>query len=388
MTQITLPDFTLGPEWALLELACWGLRTEKEQQMFDGLLQSDAIHWGEVLEQAVRHRIMPLLAYCVTTSTHKDAVPMEVKYHLYEVLDVNRHKMTLLYQAIVEIIQNLREANIRFACTKGISFSITLYAGQGSRNLNDVDIMILAKDRGKVMEIMDRLGYETGLYSYVTDRVEPLPRRQMITYKLNPDHIPTLSRQTHDPIVRFVKADFANSLTWTGSNIDIPVERALAQTIEYPIPGFSDVTMPFFLPEYQFIFTALHLFREAWKEQRWQSLRGKDVNLSKFADIWRLWHMYPDELQSDAFVRLLQEFEIVPAILWVLYHADQAWHMNSVATLGLEDQVDMTWLNTASAPGNRVYQWRGTMRERLHCKVRRDLFDPRPVALPTPVIGV
>ena len=129
MTQITLPDFTLGPEWALLELACWGLRTEKEQQMFDGLLQSDAIHWGEVLEQAVRHRIMPLLAYCVTTSTHKDAVPMEVKYHLYEVLDVNRHKMTLLYQAIVEIIQNLREANIRFACTKGISFSITLYAG-------------------------------------------------------------------------------------------------------------------------------------------------------------------------------------------------------------------------------------------------------------------
>jgi hypothetical protein len=173
-----------------------------------------------------------------------------------------------------------------------------------------------------------------------------------------------------------VPVDFANSLTWTNSPFDVPVETALSEISYQPLPGHPDVQLPTFSPTYQFIFTALHLFREAWFD-RWMEW-NVDVTLSKFADVIRLWNAHRETLAGKEFVQVLEEFNITDSVLWVLEHTDRTFKTDIVSTLGLEGRVTEEWLSSAYGPGGKLRKWKGTMRERLHCKDRRKLLVDTP----------
>jgi hypothetical protein len=183
-------------------------------------------------------------------------------------------------------------------------------------------------------------------------------------------------RATADPAVRRVRVDFANSLTWSRCPFDIPVERALLEVDEQPIPGFPGFGLPCFSPVFQFISNILHLFREAWFE-RWWDLE-QDVNLMKFGDVLRLWRANQEALTSGELVQLLEEYDIVKPIVWALEHLDRTLHTGIVSALGLEGRVTDTWLSSAYSSASKLRRWKGTMRERLQCKNRRCLVIDDP----------
>ena len=58
-----LPDQSLGPEWAILELLARGVVDDSERHMVRELVLSDTLDWGELLEQALRHKMLPMLAH-------------------------------------------------------------------------------------------------------------------------------------------------------------------------------------------------------------------------------------------------------------------------------------------------------------------------------------
>jgi hypothetical protein len=122
----------------------------------------------------------------------------------------------------------------------------------------------------------------------------------------------------------------------------------------------------------------LHLFREAWvfREGWTETLLSweTDVTLSKFADIIRLWRTHHNVLNTPDFIQTLEEYQIIDPILWVLEHTDRTFHTGIVPALGLEGRVTEEWLHSAGGVGGKRVQWKGTMRERLHCKDRRQLF--------------
>jgi len=365
-------DLALGPEWAALECLCLGLTTPQEREAFEALLQSPDLHWGELLEQALRHKMLPLLAFHVLSDSLEASVPRRVKDHLRATLDLNRHKRTLWYREAARIVQALNEQEIRVAGRKDVAFETALYGGNGSRRLGDIDLLVVPQDKEQVVTIMTGLGYQTGLYNWQTDRIAPLSRKEMLLFQLNPDHIPTLSLLTDDPVVRYIEVDFAISLTWTRSPFDVPVEAALAEIVYQPVSGFSGVEMPCLSSSFQFISTVLHLFREAWFE-RWLDWE-QDVDLAKFGDVVRLWRAYREILGSQAFVQTVEDFGIVEPVLWVLEHLDRTLHTDIVPTLGWAGRATEDWLSSARASGGAMRHWQGSMRQRLHCKDRRRLF--------------
>jgi hypothetical protein len=366
------PDLVLGPEWALLELLCLGLTTSDEQRAFEELVGSEQLQWEELLGQALRHKMLPMLAFHVLSAELEGAAPEQVKEHLRSVLDLNRYKTAIFRREAARVVKALDEPGVRFVGRKGIAFEATLYEGNGSRHLGDLDFMVAAEDRDVVIDAMSRLGYEMGLFDWRANEVVPLERREMMILRLNPDHIPVFTVVTHDPVVRYVEVDFANSLTWSRSPFDVPIKVALADISYQPIPGFSDVQLPCFSPVFQFISTVLHLFREAWFD-RWLDWQ-QDVDLMKFGDIVRVWQVYRQALQGGGLVQVLEEFEIVAPVVWVLEHLDRTLHTGIVSALGLEGRVTESWLASAGAPGGKSRRWKGTMRERLYCKKRRELF--------------
>ena len=58
-----LPDLSLGPEWTILELLARGIVDDTERQIIRDLLLADTLDWGELLEQALRHKMLPMLAH-------------------------------------------------------------------------------------------------------------------------------------------------------------------------------------------------------------------------------------------------------------------------------------------------------------------------------------
>ncbi|MCP5096082.1 MAG: nucleotidyltransferase family protein [Chloroflexi bacterium] len=367
-----IPDLTFGSEWALMELLCLGLKTHDEQQAFTELIKSDTLDWGVLLEQALRHKMLPLLAFHTLATEPEQTVPRRVQDHFRSALNLNRHKRTIVYQEVNKIIKFFGEQGVQVLGRKDIAFESTLYNGNGTRRFGDIDLLIAPQDRETVLAALPQLGYQIGLFEWQTQKIVPVSRKTMMIFRMNPDHLPVHARLTGDPVMQWLEVDFANSLTWHGSDYNVPLDVAMANIHHQPIAGFPDIKIPCLAPAYQFIGTVLHLFREAWFE-RWLEWE-QDVDLTKFSDVIRLWRTYEDILSTESFVQTLEELGIVDPLVWVLEHLDRTFQTDIVATLGLEGRVSETWLFSGRASGRQLYQWRGSMRERLYSKDRHGLF--------------
>jgi len=369
----SLPDLEFGPEWALLELLCLGLTEPEQQQMFGDLIRSGDLNWGELMEQALRHKMLPMLAVYTTSDEIEEFIPGYMLSHLQTILDVNKQKIIIFRKAAVEIVKALGERGVRFVFTKGIIFESTLYGGNGGRVLSDIDLMIAPKDRDIVTEALNDLGYKIGKFDWKTNSIKPHARKEMMIYQLNPDHIPIFIKLIDDSVVRCIYIDVANSLTWTRSPFDVPVEIALEDISYQPIPGLQGVQLPSFSPIFQFIFTILHLFREAWFESA-----GYNVNLAKFSDVIWLWRTYHTIFKIDDFKQTLEKYRLIGSVFWVLEHLDRTLNTSIISALGLDGRLAEEWLGRAYATGGGMCSWKGTMRDRLYC---RDYLEVSPVTV-------
>jgi hypothetical protein len=372
-TGTTEPDLTLGPEWAALELLSVGRAWEQPEQLLK-LLSLPEFHWGELLEQALRHQMLPLLAWHALdlTERHGLSIPGRLAQHLSEVLETNRWRLQVFRREAARITAALRALEVPFVATKGITFESTIYRGAGVRMLKDMDFMISPAARETVAVALQQLAYQPGNYDRATGTIVPLPRRMEMTYALNPDHLPRHARLADDPCVSFLYVDFANSLTWSKSPYEVPVDEALRHRVALPLPDLAPETIPCFTPDFQFLFTVLHLFREAWMEQ-WLEME-LDVSLMKFGDVILLFNAHRGELSGGQFSALLEQYGVAEPVAWVLEHTDRTFGTGMIEALGLKGRVDDQWLAHAHPSHGRERAWRGTMRERLWAKDRRALF--------------
>jgi hypothetical protein len=365
-----LPDRSLGPEWTILELLARGIVNDSERQMVRALLVAETLNWGELLEQALRHKMVPMLAHHIISNDLRFDVPTSIYLHLESALEWNRFQIEVYRREAVGVAQALAGRGIHFVVTKGIAFESTLYVGLGTRFMNDVDFMIAPRDRDLVLSVMTELGFRT-FFEYAKDA-----RREEISSRLNPDHLPKLARTVDEPGIKTIQIDVANSLTWAKSPFDVSVEEALADRREQPVPGLSGVTLPCFRPNYQFLFTVLHLFREAWL-QKFVDF-GSDVGLMKFGDVIRLIDRDRKELTDGELLRIMETHNVTDPIAWVLRRTDETFHTGTLEVLGLEERGDEQLLASQMQSKGYVNALGTSMRERLQSKSRGSLLQAVP----------
>ena len=358
----SVPDQSLGPAWAILELLARGIVDDSERQMVRNLLLSETLDWGELLEQALRHKMLPMLAHHVISVGLRFDVPATIYQHLESTLEWNRLQIEVFRRETVRVAQALGAHGIHFVVTKGMTFESTLYGGLGTRHMNDIDFMIAPRDRDTVMSMMQALGYRP-FFDWAKDA-----RREEISSRLNRDHLPKLAREIDQPGTRKINIDIANSLTWTKSPFDVPVEEALANPVAQPVPGMPGVSLPCFRPTYQFLFTVLHLFREAWL-QKFVDF-GTDVGLMKFGDVLRLIDQNHDELTNGELLRIAEIHNVIHPVAWVLRHLDETFQTRTQKLFALEKYGDEELLASQMQSSAYVRASGQSMRERLQSKTR------------------
>ncbi len=364
-----VPDLTFGPEWATLELLCIGIDAPDRRARFEELVTSGELHWGELLEQAIRNKMEAMLAYHLLPEHLVGAVPDRIFKHLCGVYDANLYRRKPWYETVHRIVTAFEAKDIPVAGRKQVSFEGSLYGGDGSRRLGDMDLLILPRDMQTATEVLGDLGFEAANYNWTSEELVPIPRRDMMIYRLSPDHLPVMMVKG-DRITRFFDVDCASSMTWFKSPYEIPLEEALATVEHRPIPGLDGLSVPVLAPQYEMIGTVMHLFREAWFE-RWLHME-QDVDLAKFGDVIRLWRSLRGNL--DTLKEAIDRYAIRQPVLWVLEHMDRTFHTSTVAELGWQGLVDDSWLSSAHSPSGEPRRWRGTMRQRLQTKDRKALF--------------
>jgi hypothetical protein len=357
-----LPDQSLGPEWTLLELLAREITDDSEEQMARDVILSDNLSWGELLEQTLRHKMLPTLAHYVISSGLRFDVPTAIYLHLESALEWNRCQIEIFRRETVFVARALAGRNIPFVVTKGMTFESTLYDGLGTRHMNDIDFMIAPRNRDAVMNVMEELGFRTS-FEWAKD-----PRREEISSRLNRDHLPKLMRTIDQPGARVINIDVANSLTWTKSPFDVSVEQALEGPVKLPVPGMSDVSVPSFRPIYQFLFTVLHLFREAWLHKFVDF--GSDVSLMKFGDVIRLIDRNRRELADGQLLRVMETHNVTHPVAWVLRRMDETFNTRTLELLELGTCGDEDLLASQMQSSAYVRCCDQSMRERLQSKAR------------------
>lgn len=364
-----LPDQSLGPEWAVMELLARGLVDDSERRMARDLILLETLDWGELLEQALRHKMLPMLSYHIISAGLRFDVPTAIYQHLESVLEWNRCQIDVFRREAVRIAKGLADRGVHFVVTKGITFESTLYGGLGTRHMNDIDFMITPRDRDAVMSLMQELGFRP-FFDWAKDA-----RREEISSRLNRDHLPKHAREVDQPGIGIVNVDIANSLTWTKSPFDVPVEEALKQPVELPVPGIPGVGLPSFCPKYQFLFTVLHLFREAWL-QKFVDF-GTDVGLMKFGDVIRLVDHDRSALTDGELLQIMKTHNVTDPVAWVLRQLDETFQMRTLELLQLEEYGDEKLLASQMQSTAYVRTSGQSMRQRLQSKSRG---SARPVA--------
>jgi hypothetical protein len=332
------------------------------------LFLTDTLDWGELLEQAVRHKMLPILGHHIVSSGLRFDVPTSIYMHLESALEWNRYQIEVFRRETVRVANGLAKQGLRFVVTKGMTFESTLYGGLGTRHMNDIDFMIAPKDREAVLKAMQELGFQT-FFDWAKDA-----RREEISSRLNRDHLPKLAREVHEAGIRIINVDIANSLTWTKSPFDVPVEEALKDPTEQTVPDMAGVSIPCFRAEYQFLFTVLHLFREAWL-QKFVDF-GTDVGLMKFGDVIRLIDRYRDRLTEGELTRVMEWCDVTHPVAWVLRHLDETFQTGTRELFALEKYGDEQLLASQMESGAYVRPSGQSMRERLQSKSRGSVLAP------------
>lgn len=364
-----------GAEWDILEALCLDPIGLGGIEKITWLLNSEKFSWGELIEQATLHKMMSLLAFNIVHHIDRKKVFIpKLIFQLFEgCLSLNIHKTNLFRKEAARISDLLGNNGVKFAGTKGIAYESSVYKGNGSRNFEgDIDFMILPEDAEKVDRLLIENGYITGDYVKESNTVKPYKREKHLSYKLYPDHLLPRTVVTNDPLMKFLNIDFACSFTWYKGEYDVNLNEAFAKLHMQQIPGTSTL-LPVLQEDYAFIFTILHLFREAWFFEKWNKLE-QDVNLMKFADVILVYKTFFPEGNLDSLREKIEMYKITEPFFWVCKHLDKTFNLSITEALQLKSSKDDSFLNSAYLNSNEVMHWKGSMKERLFRKEKGKLF--------------
>lgn len=358
-----------NPEWAILELIAKNT-TDSEEQVLN-ILKNNVINWGELIEQAMSHKMFPVVCCFFRKEQLFAKVPPFINQYFALGYQVNQIKTREIKKQTKKIVELLHSKNISFACTKGIVLEGQLYGDLGARFLSDVDFIADPKCKPKINDLMLKMGFEVGTVDWRTNDIKKMSRQQYLMFLAEKTKLPEYVIHTNDEIIKYVSAGFVFSFTWDSCPYKVSMHDALSDiTLRKLNIDNQSTLIPAMNNPYHFIYIILHLYKHAMVEHL--SERRNDVNLVKFMDVYHFWENNKQDLMAKL-PKIIKENNIENPIAWAAFHTDSLFGSEILKSLGLQTP-DETYLYSALDKKGHPVRWKGDMRDRLFSKDRRKLF--------------
>jgi hypothetical protein len=151
----------LNPEGfnAEAELLCACLGAETDESTLARLGQLSASAWEQILHQAIRQNVGPLLYHQFKTLSPSIEIPTTIMQRLRVIYLANAARNMRLYHQLTSILTVLRENGIPVIVLKGAHLSEIVYGNIALRVMSDVDLLIMKKDLAKSQQKLIEGGY-------------------------------------------------------------------------------------------------------------------------------------------------------------------------------------------------------------------------------------
>ena len=239
-------------------------RTLRDVERFVQIIKNED-SFDEVFKLCCKHKIISNLYFHII---HQKLCKYIKKYYLLLLNNCNsytREYQEHVYQEFDLVNKAFLDANIRYACIKGVSVSKRYYSEDDliRRDFSDMDFLVSEKDLGKAERILKSMGYGRGFYDYETKQLEPVDRSEIITCRTCTHQIYPFVKPM--PTFRYsainvFKIDINFSIFFGGKIPDeISTDKMLEQV---DLVKSKEGEFPVLTPEYEVIQYGYHFYKD------------------------------------------------------------------------------------------------------------------------------
>ncbi|GAA3742400.1 hypothetical protein GCM10022225_27490 [Plantactinospora mayteni] len=306
------PEQPANPEIALLELVCLPTPYEQTYPLASLTLSHPHLRWGGLIELAVDHKVLCLLAdYLTHTGLLHEQKPHRARF-LARQLRLNQYTLHYHRREAARIAQAFTDASIPYAAVSGIAVESTLYYGRGERPLSDIDLVIEHSRLAAADTVLTKLGYQP---------IGQTRRRSVGPY----------TRTLADPLVPRIVVDLTHQLNEVAVDYAPFMAEMVRRRTAQPIPGSPDVLLSVPQRAVHAAYATIALWDKAH--------RSRQLTLLSCADLLRLWHHAIQAGEADAARQVIVDHNARSQADWVFRRLDRAMGSNITNALKLDPQI-------------------------------------------------
>ena len=154
---MTAPTDPTAAADEVLRAVCWP-PTPDQPHLPDWLVRTG---FGDLLETAIRHKVLCLLADRLATTGLDRDLPRTINRFLAGTLRANQYTTRLSRAEITRITMAFSDAGLTVAALNGIAAESNLYGGTGARQFTDLDVLLAPDDITTARTVLAKLGYHS-----------------------------------------------------------------------------------------------------------------------------------------------------------------------------------------------------------------------------------
>lgn len=240
------------------------------------LVLSKGINWNLVIQYLCKTKVCGLFWRNISLFGLQMAIPSNVRRILEFYYEGNCERNKILIEELNHLLDLFYSLNIKVAPLKGAVLLDRVYIDYGSRQLNDVDLLISKKDINSLNNAFKIAGYQQGNLVIGKNGLEikPLSRMDEIIWKTKMNNLSPYYKIINSRWCKVVDVDCCFAY-------DYQLESSFVENI---MDDLVERDNKFYIKKEDFfIHLCCHLFKEA-SNASW-ALLGTDLNLIKFCDV-------------------------------------------------------------------------------------------------------
>lgn len=272
----------------------------------------DTLNWGFILEYALNHKVIGgIYVYLDERNLLSKLSPFiceSLRYHRL----INESRYETIIENVISISNLLVNNGIPHAFLKGTILYEQLYE-PGTRYLGDIDILIDDSNSEQVQNLLLANGLEFGYIHRSTGTMRSLSRRDLLGYKLTPDHLPPILLETNNKFLNYVQVDVSLCMTWSRHPIQLDIKELIDNFVPFEVS--NEKLIPALTKPLHLIYVCFHFLREA--SSKIMIMHHQALNLIKYIDIYKLWSVM-SQVEKDEFFSLINVYGLKSDVYWVL----------------------------------------------------------------------
>lgn len=180
----------LRPEHELLLALSRPRLAEAEQEHIREFLaaQETEIDWGEFIDQACRHMVLPIVGRHLTrlrlTHTRDGKLLVPYRWLYNDVYEGSRRRSLMLADEYGRVMRALNGAGLDYLIRKGPVLGERIYSDLAARRISNLDVFLRKADYPLFQEVAASLGYAMGELDASGSSIVPFDRRTQMYWKV------------------------------------------------------------------------------------------------------------------------------------------------------------------------------------------------------------